>query len=474
MAYRRDHGLAEIIGFILILAGITIAVALYAIYGVPAQGREGEITQMNTVRDRFVEFKVDLDSLWSNRQCGTPFATSFTLGTGGAGTTGSFSIIPILEPVKTSATLALDQRTEYITIAQQSYFMVTSGGYNETGTIGTIPGTTITFNRTPMYFFINISTPDLLSPHGVHIYPSTGSAWDAWVNTTPVYSFYRNLTIVNGSYPYYGNITYAYYYTNVTPWNRTDITVSTMVGGIPVIQGFIADRNIAASTGYVVDLMKPSYGISSALGSTISPLTITANATDTTISATYITNYSYWPGQTSQTWNMGSLEYRGQNQYWVCQTYYYQMGGIFLEQNDGNAVKVPPAISFSMLNGTTPVVTIDEILLSGSGIIQGTGPVLVTSSIGSITDTQLAPGNNTQFVNLTVDTLSNNAAMAWNYTLLTAANQAGFPASIYTMNTGGAETYMNISPSSSIYGIQLALKKVVVNSALQTATPPGS
>jgi len=477
MHHRREHGLAEIIGFILILAGIAIAVAFYALYGVPAQGREGEISHMNDVKDRFVEFKVNLDSLWSNRQCGTPLATSFTLGTGGAGTTGSFSILPILEPVKTSATLALGQRAEYITISQDSYFMVTSGGYNETGIINTIPGTTITFNRTPKYFFINVSSPDPFSTHGVHIYPSNGSAWDAWVNTTPVYSFYRNLTIVNNTQPgnIYWNVTLGYYYTNVTTWNRTDVTVSTMLGGIPVMQGFVADRNITASpTSYVVDLMNPAYGISSALGSTLSPLTITANRTDTTVNATYITNYSYWPSQTTQTWTMGSLEYRAQNQYWVCQTYYYQMGGVFLEQNDGNAVKVPPAISFSMVNGTTPVVTIDEILLSGSGIIQGTGPVQVTSSIGSVTDTLLASGNNTRFLNLTVDTLSNNAAMAWNYTLLNAANQAGFPPSIYTMNTAGVETYMNISPSRSIYGIQLALKKVVVNSAIQTATPPGS
>ena len=33
---------------------------------------------MNEVRDRFIEFKINVDSLWSNRQCGTAIGTSFT------------------------------------------------------------------------------------------------------------------------------------------------------------------------------------------------------------------------------------------------------------------------------------------------------------------------------------------------------------------------------------------------------------
>jgi hypothetical protein len=473
----RERGLSEIVGFILILAAIVIAVALYSIYGIPAQGREGEISHMNDVRDRFVEFKVNLDSLLSNRQCGTAIGTSFTLGTGGGATTGSFSIIPILEPVKTPSTLALNQRAEYITISQDSYFMVNSGGFNDSGTIAVFPGTNLTFNMTPRYFFINLSSPDLLA-HGVHIcpypIPAGCSAWDAWVNVTPVYTFSRNLTIINGTGPLYWNVIYNFYWTNESQWNRTDITVSTSVAGTPVMQGFIVNRNITVSplTNYVVDLMNPSYGLSSALGSTLTPQTITAFRTDSALNASYITNYSYWPSQTSQSYTMGSLEYRSQNEYWICQTYYYQMGGVFLEQSDGNTVKIPPAITFNLASGI-PVVNINEILLSGSQIVQGTGPVQVTSSIASITNPGLASGNNTRWVNITVDALSNNAALAWNWTLLNAANKAGFPSSLYSMNTAGSETTMNIS-SGSIYGIQLSLQKTLVNAAIQTASPSGT
>ena len=93
---RRERALSEIVGFILILAAIVVAIAVYSTYGIPAHGRETEIQHMEQVKDRFVEFKINLDSLWSNRQCGTAVGTSFTLGTGGAATTGYFSIIPIL------------------------------------------------------------------------------------------------------------------------------------------------------------------------------------------------------------------------------------------------------------------------------------------------------------------------------------------------------------------------------------------
>jgi len=475
MQRQRERGLSEIVGFVLILAAIVIAVALYAVYGIPAQGREGEISHMNDVKDRFVEFKVNLDSLISNRQCGTSIGTSFTLGTGGAATTGSFSIIPILEPAKASATLALNQRAEYITIAQDSYFMVSTGGYNDSGPIAMPPATTtITFNNTPRYFLITIGSPDVgsLTSHGVHITPTTGSAWDAWVNVTPVYSTFNNLTIVNGTVAPYLNITLGYYYTLQNLWTRTDITVSTSMGGTPVLQGFIADKNISASTNYTVDLMNPAYGLSSALGSTRSPQTITASQTDTTVNASYVTNYSYWPMQTSQPFTMGSLEYDSANQYWIDQHYYYQMGGVFLEQSDGNTVKIPPAINFNLVNGI-PVVNIDEILLAGSQVIQGSGPVQVTSSVSNIVGTQLASGNNTRWVNITIDALSNNAAMAWNWTFLNAANQAGFPPSLYTITTAGSETSINIS-TVPIYGIQLSLQNATVKTAIQTAAPSGT
>lgn len=467
---ERERGLSEIVGFILILAAIVIAVALYATFGIPAQGREGEISHMNDVRDRFVEYKIGLDSLWSNRQCGTAIATSFTLGTGGGATTGSFSIIPILSPVRSAATLALNQRAEYITISQDSYLMVDTGGYNESGVITAVAPATnaITFNNTPRYFLINVTAPNLLQKHGVHVYPSSGSSWEAWVNITPNYFYSIKYILVNDTS---GSVISFTNYTEYK-WNRTDVTVSTWKGGIPLMQDLIVTTNITYPGRYTVDLMNPAYGISTDLGSTQSAQGVTLTRSDSNIVASYLTNYSFWPTTFDQSWLMGSLEYKAHNEYWIEQTYYYQLGGAFLEQGDGTTVKVPPAITFSLSNGI-PVVNVNQILLSGAGVIEGSGPVQVRSAVSEITDTRMAVGNNTRYVNLSVRALSNNTAMMWNRVFLDAATKAGFPAGYYTYNTTGVETYMNITPDPGIYGIRLSLNRVTVDTVLQTAAPSG-
>ena len=471
ISHGRERGLSEIVGFILILAAIVIAFALYATYGIPAQGREGEIAHMNEVRDRFVEYKVNLDSLWSNRQCGTAIGTSFTLGTGGGATTGSFSILPILSPARSAATLALNQRAEYITLSHDSLLLVSSGpgSWNETGQISAAGATTIIFNTTPRYFFIILSTPDLLTRRGVHLLPVTASSsWEAWVNVTPVYTFSRRFWITNttsGMITGFGEF-------NETRWNRTDITVTTWNGGLKLMEDLIVYRNITSSpqTSYVVDLMNPAYGISTSLASTGS---LTAQRYDGLLNASYLTNYSYWPTLTTQSWTMGSLEYRGQNEYWIPQTYYYQLGGVFLEQNEGDTVKVPPAITLS-LSGGVPIVKINEILLSGTGVIEGSGPVQVTSSVASISETPMVSGNNTRYVNITVRTQSTNASQMWLQAFNTTAVKAGFPTSIYKTGGGppGLESYLNItSTDPKIYGVRLSVNKVIVNTAIQSAAP---
>jgi len=167
---------------------------------------------------------------------------------------------------------------------------------------------------------------------------------------------------------------------------------------------------------------------------------------------------------------MGSLEYDAQNEYWIQQDYYYQMGGVFLEQDDGNTVKVPPAITFSQSNGI-PVVKINQIILTGSGLIEGSSPVQVTSVVSDITDTRMAAGNNTRFVNVTIRAQSTNAAQMWLHALQDAADKAGFPTRYYTNNSAGIDTFLNITPDRRIYGVQLSLSKVTVNTAIQSAAP---
>ena len=96
--FPHDDGLSEVVGFVLVLAVIVVALSLYQVYGVPAAGRENEIAHMNHVKDRFVDYKISLDSLWVNDRSGVLLSTAFDLGTGAPATGGGGFVLPILTP----------------------------------------------------------------------------------------------------------------------------------------------------------------------------------------------------------------------------------------------------------------------------------------------------------------------------------------------------------------------------------------
>jgi hypothetical protein len=113
---HREYALSEVIGFILILGIIVAAFALWMIYIVPVNGREAEITQMNTVKDRFTDYKISLDSLWVNSQDGVTLSTSMNLGSGGGNTEASGLFLPMMNPIASSATLSVQDTGDVMTI----------------------------------------------------------------------------------------------------------------------------------------------------------------------------------------------------------------------------------------------------------------------------------------------------------------------------------------------------------------------
>ena len=112
----RDDALSEVVGFVLLLALIVVALSLYQVYGVPAAGRENEIAHMNQVKDRFVDYKIALDSLWLNDREGVLLSTAFDLGTGAATTAGSALSFPILSPAGSGGTLVVKSGGANLTI----------------------------------------------------------------------------------------------------------------------------------------------------------------------------------------------------------------------------------------------------------------------------------------------------------------------------------------------------------------------
>lgn len=61
---RRADGISEVVGFVVMLAVLMAGLSLYLTYAVPVQGREVEITEMDSVRAWFVDFKTGMDQLW--------------------------------------------------------------------------------------------------------------------------------------------------------------------------------------------------------------------------------------------------------------------------------------------------------------------------------------------------------------------------------------------------------------------------
>jgi len=121
----RDDGLSEVVGFVLLLALIVVALSLYQVYGVPAAGREAEIAHMNQVKDRFVDYKIALDSLWLNNRNGVLLSTAFDLGTGAGATGGSAFALPILTPAGSGGTVSAKSEGANLTIAPEGKDPVT-------------------------------------------------------------------------------------------------------------------------------------------------------------------------------------------------------------------------------------------------------------------------------------------------------------------------------------------------------------
>ena len=98
---------------------------------------------------------------------------------------------------------------------------------------------------------------------------------------------------------------------------------------------------------------------------------------------------------------LGSIEYRAQNNYWIPQNYYYQMGGVFLQQGDGNTTyKLPPEITFSYDNQTDPakkIVTVNINALTidqnNRGVVGGNSPIQIKTTLTNTTAFPYATGS---------------------------------------------------------------------------------
>ncbi|NVO65947.1 hypothetical protein [Methanofollis tationis] len=267
-AARNEEGLSEVVGFVLLLGVLVMALSVYQIYAVPAEGRANEIGHMNMVKDRFIDYKIALDSLWVNKNnvTGVTLSTAFDLGTGSAATEGGGLSLPILSPAGSSGAVS-----------------VRSGG--------------------------------------------------------------AVLTIT-------------------TPNNATEIP-------------------------------------------------------------------------------LGSLQYVSGNNYWVDQTWTYQMGGVFLTQSGGTTVRASPSLSVYNVSGNASVC-IAPVNITGSALLAGSGPVRIETRLRDMPPYANLTGT-FAWVKISIEAGDEGMARAWERAFKEAALREGIDPSWYAVGRASETAYMNIT-----------------------------
>jgi len=114
--------------------------------------------------------------------------------------------------------------------------------------------------------------------------------------------------------------------------------------------------------------------------------------------------------------NMTGLEYRSNNNYWLQQRYVYQLGGVFLYQDDGATARISPLISIVKSTNSSVIVQVVPVRITGGGSIGGNGPVRVDTrqiSPGTRYNITSDPYLTNTWVNLSVNTADNFTASMW-------------------------------------------------------------
>ena len=463
----REQALSEVIGFVLIIGIIMVAFSLYMVYGVPLQGRNNEINLMNDIQDQFIAYKINVDSLWTNKQMGLAMSTSFPLGTADQTAQGSTSIIPILQPAGSSGTLSINKRTltpEIFTISSASYITNTSAMYSP-GPIS-IP-TTQTYSNAPSGLLINLSTTNAFwnitstggTPGSIAI---SGGKWNASVNVTPNIS---DCLLASSSNLNNLNVTYQ------SSCYGSDITITVVKNGVTTLNRAIVYSSINPNTPYSINLLDPAYGIQSVI---TYPATLTFSTTGNPAltSPTVTAQYAY-QAQSNYTYSvpLGALEYSASNNYWIDQTYYNQMGGVFLSQIDGITYKLPPEITF-VYNGNGNI-TANIVALaydsSDSGSIGGGSSAQVSTSLesnsGNLPYASVSP--NTWNASINITTPDPNAVTMWANYFNSAANQTGgIPKTYYsygTVTNGSYITFNGINDGQPHITLQVTAANLSAN-----------
>jgi len=113
--------------------------------------------------------------------------------------------------------------------------------------------------------------------------------------------------------------------------------------------------------------------------------------------------------------NITALEYRSYNHYWIQQKYSYQLGGVFLSQDDVITNRISPLISFANTTNGTVVVNIVPVQVVGGGSISGNGPARLDTRLRILPKYNIStdPFVSNTWVNISVTCSDNATAKMW-------------------------------------------------------------
>jgi hypothetical protein len=163
-------------------------------------------------------------------------------------------------------------------------------------------------------------------------------------------------------------------------------------------------------------------------------------------------------GKSPVTIPLGSLTYRSSNNYWVDQTWTYQMGAVLLSQEGGTAMRVGPPLSVYNTNGKASV-SITPVSIMGSAYIAGSEPVRIETRLR---DMPAYPGLRGEFtgVNISIEADDEGHARAWERAFREAAQRDAIGSSWYQVGRASKTAYLNIIGPSTDTTLDVSLSTV--------------
>jgi hypothetical protein len=174
--------------------------------------------------------------------------------------------------------------------------------------------------------------------------------------------------------------------------------------------------------------------------------------------------------------NISSLVYTSHNYYWIQQQYSYQLGGVFLAQDNGTINRISPLISITNAARNSTVVTIIPVQVFGNQSVGGNDPVRVDTRQRTVSNYIVSSTlyRNNQWVNISITTADNATAAAWQNVFKNCVANEKINPLVYTINSGWnpssntTTVYMRINGTASNSLVSLYVQRAEFDVALSS------